>query len=79
MVEDICTYYIEIRGQVDEKDICASSPLKLVIERADENSTTLSACTDQSGFIGLIRYLHNMGFVLLSFSTSAAQPHSNGF
>jgi hypothetical protein len=62
----ICTYHIELRGQVDEKDLNASSPLQMTVVRANPATTLLTICADQSGLIGLMRHLHGRGFVFLS-------------
>lgn len=66
MIDDIHTYTIKVNGYVDQDDINAASPVKLSVDWANESATNLSACTDQSGLIELIRYLHSMGFVLIS-------------
>jgi len=66
MIDDIHPYTIKVNGYVDQDDINAASPVKLSVDWANESATNLSACTDQSGLIGLIRYLHSMGFVLIS-------------
>ena len=66
MIDDIHTYILKVKGFVDQEDINASSPVKLSVDRATGSATELSACTDQSGLIGIIRYLHSLGFVLLS-------------
>ncbi|MGD9099076.1 MAG: hypothetical protein PVF45_01255 [Anaerolineae bacterium] len=65
-MQDICTYQIEVRGQVEENDLNAMSPLQMTVVRADTASTLFTICADQSGLIGLIRHLHGRGFVLLS-------------
>jgi hypothetical protein len=65
-MHDICTYHIEVRGQVDEGDLNAMSPLQMTVVRKDVATTLLMVCADQSGLIGLIRHLHGHGFVLLS-------------
>ena len=65
-MHDVCTYQIEVRGQVDENDINAMSPLQMTVVRVDTVATLFTVCADQSGFIGLIRNLHGRGFVLLS-------------
>ena len=62
----ICTYQIEVRGQVDENDLNAMSPLQMTVVRVDKASMLFTVCTDQSGLVGLIRHLHGLGFVLLS-------------
>ena len=65
-MHDVCTYQIEVRGQVDENDINAMSPLQMTVVRVDTVATLFTVCADQSGFVGLIRHLHGRGFVLLS-------------
>jgi hypothetical protein len=65
-MHDICTYQIEVRGQVDERDLNAMSPLQIKVARAEAAATLFTVCADQSGLIGLLRHLHGRGFVLLS-------------
>jgi hypothetical protein len=65
-MQDICTYQIEVRGQVGESAFNATSPLQVTVVRMNPAATLLTAYTDQSGLIGLIRHLHGHGFVLLS-------------
>jgi hypothetical protein len=71
-MHDICTYYVKVHGQVDEKVFNAASPLQMTVVRvhADEKqsiaATLFTVRTDQSGLVGLIRHLHQQGFVLLS-------------
>ena len=60
------TYDIEIEGQVDEKSLSANSPLQMTVTQIDPDVTLLKIDGDQSGLIGLLRYLHQQGFVLLS-------------
>ena len=59
-------YHIQIRGLVDEVEINAMSPLRLVKDWAETAVTQFSVQTDQSGLIGLLRHLHGLGFVFLS-------------
>ena len=65
-MQDVCTYQIEVRGQVDENTFNASSPLQMTVVRMDTAATLFTIRADQSGLIGLIRHLHGHGFVLLS-------------
>jgi hypothetical protein len=65
-MHDICTYQIEVRGQVDENAFNATSPLQITVVRVAPAATLFTICADQSGLIGLIRHLHGHGFVLLS-------------
>jgi hypothetical protein len=65
-MNDTCTYLVQLRGVVDEGEINAMSPLHATAEPAGTAATLLTVCTDQSGLVGLLRYLHGRGFVLLS-------------
>ena len=65
-MNDICTYQIEVRGQVDENELNATSPIQMTVVQENKISTLFSVHTDQSGLIGLIRHLHGRGFALLS-------------
>jgi hypothetical protein len=65
-MDDICTYQIEIRGQIDEQDLNAMSPIQMTVVRAETVSMQFAVRTDQSGLMGLIRHLHSRGLVLLS-------------
>ena len=65
-MDELCTYRIEVRGQVDENDLNAMSPLQMTVVRVDTTATLFTACTDQSGLIGLMRHLHGRGLVFLS-------------
>jgi len=69
-MDDACTYFIQLRGQVAADEINARSPLLLTLLNADSTSTRLSITTDQAGLIGLLRHLHGLGFVILSISRS---------
>ncbi len=65
-MHDICTYRIQVRGQVDEGTFNATSPLRVKVVKVDAGATLLTTCTDPSGLIGLMRHLHGHGFVILS-------------
>ncbi len=79
-MNDVCTYLIQLKGQVDEGEISATSPIQLTVKKGNvlkadpEQSecegpfaqTLITICTDQSGLIGLLRHLHGRGFILLS-------------
>ena len=62
----IGTYHIEVQGIVDAKAFNKTSPLQITVDRADAGTTLLNICADQAGLIGLIRHLHQQGFVLVS-------------
>jgi hypothetical protein len=61
-------YQIEILGQVDVTELNPSSPHQMIATRIEPTKTLVRVCTDQSGFIGLLRHLHGLGLELLSMS-----------
>lgn len=60
------TYQIAVQSPMDMDDINAASPLQATLVKKDTVFTLFAVCTDQSGLMGLLRYLHNRGVVLLS-------------
>ena len=67
-MNDMCIYHIQLRGVVDEAEVNVMSPLQLVQEWEANAVTQFTARTDQSGLIGLMRHLHNLGFAFLSIA-----------
>ncbi|MGE5224444.1 MAG: hypothetical protein ACM3PY_18565 [Omnitrophica WOR_2 bacterium] len=67
-MDDYRIYKIKIHGQMEEEDILLACPLHFSTEQAGETATTFTIHTDQSGLIGLLRYLHGLGLVLLSIT-----------
>ena len=68
--KDMRVYQIRLSGLMDEDFVHAFCPAGTL--RTDEGETTLLANirTDQSGIIGLIRSLHNLGCTILAVTTS---------
>ncbi len=64
-MNDLCSYRLQVAGQVAEGELNALSPLEMKIERSEVDSTWLSILTDQSGLIGVLRHLHGLGFVFI--------------
>ena len=69
-MNDMCVYRIQLRGVVDEIDVNAMSPLQMTGQGVVAAGTYFSVHTDQSGLVGLLRHLHDQGFLLLSFQRS---------
>ncbi|MFP4346323.1 MAG: hypothetical protein ACLFU8_16655 [Anaerolineales bacterium] len=65
-MDQVHTYRIEVHGRVDERELNAAGPLRVRVEAGDEGRSRLTAHTDQSGLVGLVRHLHGRGFVLLA-------------
>lgn len=63
---DLCCYWIEVLGVASEPELNRASPIPIVVEETGQATMRLSAQTDQSGLIGLMRHLHARGFVFLS-------------
>ncbi len=64
----ICLYTLQIRGQIDENEINMISPLQIERVWADTAVTQFTVQTDQSGLLGLMRHLHNRGFVFTTIT-----------
>ncbi len=65
-MDQMCVYQISVRGQVDGQEVNTTSPVQMSVISMDREGTLLSAYTDQSGLIGVLRHLHARGVVLLS-------------
>lgn len=59
-------YWITLRGMVDVREVNASSPHEMMPIAGEPATTSVTICTDQSGLIGLVRHLHNLGFEIVS-------------
>ena len=60
------TYLIQLRGKVDLNELNAMSPHLMTVIRVEPDATLFSISTDQSGMIGMLRHLHNLGLILQS-------------
>ena len=67
-MKDNCTYRIELQGQVSDGEINATSPLQVTAAQVEPQCTRLTFSSDQSGLVGMISYLHGLGFVLLAIN-----------
>jgi hypothetical protein len=65
-MQELCTYQIEIQGCLEEKDFNLMSPNRITEVRACPDTVQFTTYADQSGLIGLLRHLHQQGYVLLS-------------
>jgi len=65
-MDDIGTYQIKVAGCMNENDLNMGSPLEMVVVQEDDAATLFTIFSDQSGAIGLLRYLHGRGYVLIS-------------
>jgi hypothetical protein len=74
MIQTMNTYYIQLRGAVNEDSFNMKSPLQMKVIQVDSDAMLFAICADQSGLIGLIRYLHGQGYVLLSVNRAEDDP-----
>lgn len=65
-MHEIYTYHIRIQGKLEEKSFNALSPYRITQVSSAPDATRFTVCADQAGVIGLIRHLHQQGFLLLS-------------
>ena len=68
MMKDICTYLLKLRGHVNDDEVNGLSPIRMKVKHVDAEGTLLTLCTDQSGLVGLMSYLHGLGFTFLSLT-----------
>lgn len=61
-----CTYQIEVAGGVDQKMLNAGSPQQLQVVQSKLAATLLTAYCDQAALVGLIRYLHQQRYLILT-------------
>lgn len=67
-MNDSCTYILQLRGQATESEFNAMSPLQMIVIPTEPGGLRVTFSTDQSGLVGLMRHLHGLGFVFLSFN-----------
>lgn len=65
-MHEVYTYRVRIQGQLEEKSFNAISPYRITEVSSTLDATQFTVCADQAGVIGLIRHLHQQGFLLLS-------------
>lgn len=67
-MDELRTYLIEVGGEAAEADLNATSPVRVSVVRVGDGSTLLTARADQSALMGLLRYLHGLGFAIRAVS-----------
>lgn len=65
---DLRCYQLKITGQLDDDFVASFCPPETIIQRESDTSLLSNISTDQSGILGLIRHLHNLGFAILSMT-----------
>jgi hypothetical protein len=59
------SYTIKLSGESEDDFLASFCPAGTTLEHQEGNTLLSNICTDQSGILGLIRYLHNMGYTIL--------------
>ena len=62
------SYTLKLAGLLEDDFISAYCPPETVVLRQDNTTNLTNLHTDQSGMIGLIRNLHNLGYTILSMN-----------
>lgn len=65
------TYTLIIYGELDADFISAFCPPETTLVRKGKTVRLSNVRVDQSGLLGIIRSLHNLGCILISLSTDA--------
>jgi len=65
-MDNQCTFLIKIRGAANESDINLLAPRELKVRHSSSRDTLLVVPSDQSGLLGVLSYLHGLGFEFLS-------------
>lgn len=68
-ISDPRTYQLKLLGSVDEEFIRSFCPAGLSIHQEEDILVVSHIVTDQSGIIGLIRGLHNLGCIIIKLHT----------
>jgi hypothetical protein len=80
-MKDICTYLLKLRGEVNDDEVNIMSPIQMRVKHVDAEGTLLTLCTDQSGLVGLMSFLHGFGFTFLSLTRTdltGEEDHKSG-
>jgi hypothetical protein len=62
---DMHPYTLKLSGQLDDDFLASYCPAGTTMECQEGVILLTNIYTDQSGILGLIRYLHNMGCIIL--------------
>lgn len=67
--DELRTYSLKLSGSLDDDFLSAYCPAGASLAQCNECTRLENLQTDQSGIIGLLRHLHNLGCVILEMST----------
>jgi len=63
---DLRSYTLQLSGVLEDDFVASHCPPETVVLRKDNTTSLTNLHTDQSGMIGLLRHLHNLGYIILS-------------
>lgn len=66
-------YRLQIKGQLDDDFLPSYCPPGTRLQRQGELTILANLHTDQSGILGLVRRLHNLGCTLLEMTAQPAE------
>lgn len=65
-MHELSVYQIKVKEKLEEHTFNMTSPFQITVEKASDTETTFHIFADQSGLVGLIRFLHQQGFLIFS-------------
>lgn len=66
------TYHFQVQGQIDVAELSPMSPHQMTDLSAAPPDTRFLIYTDQSGMIGMLQHLHNLGLTIRSIVCQTA-------
>jgi hypothetical protein len=69
--QDLRSYTLKLSGTLDDDFVTSFCPSEIIVLRENETTNLSNIHTDQSGIIGLIRNLHNLGCTILSLNSES--------
>lgn len=70
-MKSLSTYTLQVRGQINIDELNPMSPHHMTAPESLGSNTLFSIQTDQSGMIGMLAHLHNLGLMVLSVQWTA--------
>jgi len=64
--QDLRLYQLRVRGHLDEEFVASFCPPGTTLTHEDGTTLLANIQTDQSGVVGLVRHLHNLGCTLIA-------------
>ncbi len=69
--QDLRSYTLKLSGTLDDDFVTSFCPSETIVLRENGMTSLSNIRADQSGIIGLIRNLHNLGCVILSLNSQS--------